>query len=103
MRKFVSKVQYANYETGEFSLKRLPSAEETIALLNNFPWEQNHQIVSVELTCPSVTIEHPNGNFLKIGYYFNGKLCACFLNKNGSLSSKVINNLADCGQVVMDL
>ncbi|MGV8879867.1 MAG: hypothetical protein ACOH2A_12640 [Sphingobacteriaceae bacterium] len=102
MRKFVSKVQYANYETGEFSLKRLRNAEESIALLNNFPWKQNYQIVSVELTCPSVMIEHPNGNFLKIGYYFNGKLCAYLWNKKGSLSSKVINNLQDGGKVITD-
>jgi hypothetical protein len=91
----LSKVQYKNYEVGEFSLKKERNLEDTITLIKQYPWDKNRHLADVKLTCPSVTIEHINGSFLKIGHYFSGKFCLYLLTEQGNLRSKVITKLED--------
>lgn len=90
----VSKIQYKNYETGEFSSIAFRTAEETLLLIDTFPWDEQRHLTDVQLTCPSVTIERGTSSFLKIGAYFNGKFCL-YLYENGSLYQKPIPALPD--------
>lgn len=102
MSKLASKVQYKNFETGEFNNIAFRTVEETIDLLEKFPWNEQRNLTSVDLTCPSITIEHSSGSFLKIGHYFNAKYCLYSLTKNRILRSRVITNLHDCYPIISD-
>jgi len=97
----VSKIQFKNYETGEFSSISSRTAEETFLLIENFPWSEQRHLTSVQLTCPSVTIERNKDSFLKIGPYFNGKFCL-YLYENGKLFQRPIQTLADCKETLVD-
>lgn len=99
MEKLVSKLQYKNYETGEFSAIESRSAEQTIQLINEFPWTEQRHLTDVMLSCPSVTIARDD-SFLKLGPYFNGKFCL-YLYENGHVYKKVITELADGMESVM--
>jgi hypothetical protein len=74
MPDFISKLQYKNYERGEYSDEKVRNLEETIQLIKNFPWDEQRGS-DVQLTGPSVTIMDEYGNYLKAGLYFNGKFC----------------------------
>ena len=95
----VSKIQYKNYETGEFSSIALRTAEETLLLIDQFPWTEQRYLTNVQLTCPSVTIEQGTNSFLKIGPYFHGKFCL-YLYENGRLYQKPITALVDCIETI---
>jgi hypothetical protein len=102
MDKLLVKVQYKDYETGEFSDIKLRTASETIELIKQYPWNEQRHLFSVGLTCPSVTIEQAAGSFLKIGPYFNGKFCLYYFNKATQVSYKAIKDLADSFEAVVD-
>jgi hypothetical protein len=69
----ISKVQYKRSEKGEFHEIAKRDLNDTILLLENYPWDIERSLAPVELTCPSITLEHPIGTYLKIGPYFSGK------------------------------
>jgi hypothetical protein len=81
MPQFISKLQHKSYEKGEFSEEQERTLEETLSLIKTFPWDEERPLTDVQLTGPSVTIQNKNGEYLKVGLYFNGKFCLYFLNK----------------------
>jgi hypothetical protein len=89
----ISKTQYQTFETGEFTDVKERTCEETISLLNHFPWEEQRNHFKVSLTAPSVTIEGPDGSFLKIALYYNGKFILYFLNAQNQLYSHPIESM----------
>jgi hypothetical protein len=91
----ISKVQFKRSEKGEFHDIASRSLDETISLIFNYPWDTERNVVSVELTCPSVTIEHSVGTFLKIGPYFSGKFSLYYLDASNSVYLKTANTLED--------
>lgn len=101
METLISKLQYKNYERGEFSNSEMRTAEETIQLIKDYPWDEQRQLASVELTCPSVTIEHYTGKFLKIGPYFGGKFCL-YLSDGRKISEKIVQHLEDSFEIIND-
>lgn len=102
MTQLVSKIQLRRYETGEFSNISLRSLDETLDLIFNFPWKEQRTNVSVELTCPSITIEYSENSYLKIGPYFSNKFILYFL-INGKVYEKIIPVLEDCKNIVQSL
>jgi len=46
----ISKVQYKNFEPGEFTDRRGRTYDETIALIEAFPWSQQRAVIGKELT-----------------------------------------------------
>jgi hypothetical protein len=72
MPQFISKLQYKTYEKGEYSDEKSRNIEETIDLINRFPWSIE-QYADIELTGPSITIEDNEENYLKIGIYYGGR------------------------------
>jgi len=90
----ISKIQYKISEKGEFHEIQERDIEDTIAFIINYPWDIERSLASVELTCPSVTIEHPAGTYLKIGPYFSGKYSVYYL-ANNKVYLKIANTLED--------
>lgn len=101
METLISKLQYKNYERGEFSSIEMRTAEETIQLIKDYPWDEQRHLASVELTCPSVTIEHYTGKFLKIGPHFGGKFCL-YLSEGRKISEKIVQHLEDSFEIITD-
>jgi hypothetical protein len=95
MTKLISKLQYRQYEKGEFDAIAARTLEEVISVLRSFPWDSERHLTSVELTCPSVTLEHPVGTFLKVGPYFSGKFALYFLDTNNKVYVKTLSTLED--------
>ena len=84
MPDFISKLQYKNYERGEFCDEKVRTLDETIQLIKVFPWSEQRG-VDIQLTAPSVTIQDENFNYLKLAIYFNGKYCLYYLDNSGHL------------------
>lgn len=89
----LSKTQYKRSEKGEFHEIAYRSLDETISLIHNYPWDTERSLASVELTCPSITIEHPKKTYLKIGPYFSGKYCLYYLGTNNQVKFKTVNTI----------
>jgi hypothetical protein len=94
METLTSKVQYSNFEKGEFTDIAPRTFEEVKKQIIDYPWEEQRHGASVELTCPSVTIEQNYDSFLKLGPYFNGKYCL-YLCENHQVYEKVCTTLED--------
>jgi hypothetical protein len=77
-----SKIQYKDFEPGEFTGRQERSYEQTITLIERFPWETEKDHLVITLTNPSVTIEGPEGDFLKLALYYNGKFVLHYLTRN---------------------
>ncbi|RZK38594.1 MAG: hypothetical protein EOO90_21810 [Pedobacter sp.] len=93
MTKLTSKTQYKISEKGEFHNIAQRDLEETIALIIDYPWDVERSLATVELTCPSITIEHPIGSYLKIGPYFSGKFSLYYLGPGRKVHIKVASTL----------
>jgi hypothetical protein len=91
----ISKVQFKRSEKGEFHDIARRSLDEIISLIFNYPWDTERNLASVELTCPSVTIEHSDGIFLKIGPYFSGKFSLYYLDASNTVYLKTADTLED--------
>ncbi len=66
MQQLISKVQYNNFEAGEFVDIKERNYEETITLIEGFPWNKQRENFSVNLTNSSITIEGNGAPFTKI-------------------------------------
>ncbi len=75
-----SKIQYNNFEPGEFVGDQQRNYEETIALIGRFPWEKQREKIGIDLTGPSVTIQKEETTFLKLSLFYNQKFVLQFFN-----------------------
>jgi hypothetical protein len=96
----ISKVQYKTCEKGEFHDIAARSFEQTRALLFDFPWDDERHMTSVELTCPSISVEHPEGTYLKVGPYFSGKFVLYYLNSRKKVYFKAVNTLDEAADAI---
>ncbi len=94
MKELTSKLQFKNYEKGEFSSSSKRTFEQTLNLIFEFPWVEQRNKTSVELTGPSITIENDNKTILKIGHYFSGKFILYILKKN-EIYERILQKLND--------
>ncbi|MDR3714667.1 MAG: hypothetical protein P4L51_17775 [Puia sp.] len=91
----ITKTQYRNYEPGEFTDRKERTFEETIQLIDGFPWEKQRKYISVSLTNPSVTIEGKNNDFLKLCPYYEGKFVLYYLNDRKKLYTLSLSKYSD--------
>jgi hypothetical protein len=91
----ITKIQFNNYETGEFTEEKERTLDETIALINAFPWEQQRKDLRVSPTNPSITTQNTEGSYLKIALYYNGKFVLYFLDPTQKLYAKSFFSYAD--------
>lgn len=96
----ISKLQYNNYETGEFSEEKERSLKEIISLVHNFPWEKQRDYFVNGLTSPSITLEDNEGNYLKLALYYNGKFIVFFHTANNKLYSHAVIHIEDFTPII---
>jgi hypothetical protein len=84
----ITKVQYKNFEPGEFTDRRGRTYDELIQLIENFPWEQQRDHLQVGPTNPSVTIEGEYRHFLKLTLYYHDGFVLYYLDDAGHLYTK---------------
>lgn len=84
MPQFTSKLQYKTCEDQEYYDEKERSLEETLDLINNFPWERE-QYAELGLTGPSITIEDNKGMYLKAGIHYGGKYTLYYLDEHNHL------------------
>jgi hypothetical protein len=84
MTQFISKLQYKTCEKGEFFDEQARTFDETLTLIKNFPWNDQRG-ADVQLSGPGIVIEGPDGDYLKIALYFNGKFNAYYLDAGNHL------------------
>lgn len=101
MADFISKLQYKTYEKGEFSDEQPRDLSDTLTLIKNFPWEAQRG-ADIQLSGPGVLIEGPNGDYLKVALYFNGKFSAYYLDAENHLYEYHTDDLNNEMQKVKD-
>ena len=94
-QKLISKVQYKEFERGEFTSRQERTEEETIAIIEQFPWVRLRDDLVVSLTGPSVTIEGPNTDFLKLALYYEGKFALYYLDNRKHLFTRSLARYED--------
>ncbi|WP_256003976.1 hypothetical protein [Pedobacter deserti] len=102
MTQLISKLQYKKSEKGEFDQIAPRNLQDTLKLIQEYPWATERSLASVELTCPSVTIEHPTGTYLKLGHYFSGKFCLYYLDSRKKVYFKVAPTLQEASEWIRD-
>ncbi len=96
----IVKVQYKDFEPGEFTDIRDRSYAETMALIGAFPWEEQREHLRVGLTTPSVTIEAPTGEFLKLALYYSGKFILYYIDGR---HQEFVSVLASCDEAASSI
>ena len=87
-KQLIAKLQYKNFEPGEFTDQQNRTYEQTIALIEAFPWEQQREHVHIGLTNPSVTVEGEYHHFIKLTVYYQGSFVLYYLNADNHLYLK---------------
>jgi hypothetical protein len=100
MTKLISKLQYKNFEPGEFAEAQERSYEETIDLIEKFPWNSQREKIVIDLTNPSVTIEGKNNDFLKFALFFNQKFVLHYFDDTQTLFTKSFDDKRDGYQYI---
>lgn len=102
MSRLISKIQYRNFEPGEFVEEKERTYEETVGLIEQFPWQEQRLGLRVDLTNPSVTIEGMNSDFLKLAVYYNGKFVLRYLSPDRVLFTKSFTDIKDTYKCLED-
>lgn len=88
------KLQYKDYEEGEYSSIMPRTAEATVQLINNYPWDQQRDHLAVGLTNPSVTIEGIDKDYLKLSPWYNGKFVLHYFDRERHLNTRSFDHLS---------
>ncbi len=102
MNSLVSKLQYKTYETGEYLEEKARNLEETLMLIHNFPWEEQRHLIDIKLTSPSVTIQNNEGEYLKLGLFFNNKYCVYLFGEDNHFYEAHFSTLKEACEIVTD-
>ncbi len=90
----ICKLQYKNFEPGEFVNEHVAAYDEAVEIIKNFPWEEQREKLVVDLTNPSVTFQSSLGFYLKLALYYNGKFVLHYF-EGKHLYTKTFRNLKD--------
>ena len=101
MPELISKLQYKNYEKGEYTGEKARGLEETLQLVKTFPWQQQRG-TDIQLTGPSVTLLDDSGNYLKVGLYFGDKFCIYYFTGDHHLYEYHVATYDEIAAVVTD-
>jgi hypothetical protein len=102
MELLTSKIQHRNFEIGEFVEEKQRSFEESIALIEHFPWEEERKKILISLTNPSITFQGKNNDYLKLALYYNGKFVLHYFDQNQTLYSKSFFEIKDSYTFIKD-
>ena len=102
MTRLTSKIQYKNFEIGEFIEEKERTFEEIMELIERFPWELQREKIVIDLTNPSVTIQGKNNDYLKIALFYNGKFVLRYFDQKQTLYTKSISEVTDSYKYIRD-
>ena len=102
MTRLTSKIQYKNFEIGEFIEEKERTFEEIMELIERFPWELQREKIVIDLTNPSVTIQGKNNDYLKIALFYNGKFVLRYFDQQQTLYTKSISEVTDSYKYIRD-
>ncbi|MCD2422733.1 hypothetical protein LQ567_08175 [Niabella pedocola] len=100
MNPLTSKLQYRDFEKGEFTGIAERTLQETMALILAYPWTGQRDHFVVGLTGPGVTVQDNRGNYLKLALYYNGKYIAYYCYAAGRLYQKAFEKPEDVTDAV---
>ena len=81
MQEIRSKLQFGTFETGEFTEEKVRSYEDTIKVIEEFPWKKERANIVIALTNPSITLQNKEQEYLKLAIFFNEKFVLHFIGK----------------------
>ena len=102
MKELISKLQYKNFEAGEFIEEHKRTYEETIQFIETFPWNEQRDHIIIDLTNPSITMEGKNNDYLKLAVFFNGRFVLHYLNDQKILFTKSYTDFKDSYKYIHD-
>lgn len=95
MNRLTSKVQYQEFEKGEFTGIAERDLQETVTLIREYPWSSQRSHFVVGLTGPGIVVQDDRGNYLKLALYYNNKYIAYYCNATGRLYQKTLEKPED--------
>ncbi|MCB0647815.1 MAG: hypothetical protein KDC49_14195 [Saprospiraceae bacterium] len=102
MIRLKSKVQYKNFEQGEYVSEKLRSFDETLELIGTFPWKEQREDIHIDFTNPGIVVESENGIYLQIALYYNQKFVLRYFNGKQKLYTRSLNRLQDSYDVIRE-
>jgi hypothetical protein len=91
----MTKVQFKNFEPGEFVDVQARTYEETVRLIEEFPWNMERDKIVIDFTNPSVTIEGRNGAYLQLAVWYNQKYILRYIDDTRGLFTRSFINIKD--------
>lgn len=101
MEMFVSKLQYDYFERGEFVEILQSNAADVLKRFDSFDWDSYTNILELNLSCPSITVEHHDGSYLKIGRYHYGEYILYYLNPSKKLFHKIVDTREEARTILV--
>ena len=90
-QKILVKIQYNNFEPGEFVYNQYLDFEDTLPVIQSFPWEVERTKFHVDLTSPSITFQIDANLFLKLALYYKKKfILHCY---DGNICTLVLSQI----------
>jgi len=97
----IVKLQNKDYETGEYISAIPRTAGETLQLITTYPWADQRDHLAIGLTNPSITIEGPDHDYLKLSPWYNGKFVLHYFDKDHHLYTHSLDQLADADPFIL--
>jgi hypothetical protein len=97
----IVKLQYKDYETGEYSGAQPRTTEDTLQLIAAYPWAEQRDHLAIGLTNPSVTIEGPDNDYLKLSPWYNGKFVLHYFDKEHHLYTHPLDQPTDAAPFIL--
>lgn len=92
------KLQYKDYEEGEYISAMPRTAEATVQLINSYNWDEQRDHLAIGLTNPSVTIEGLDNDYLKLSPWYNGKFVLHYFDREHHLYTRSFDRLSEACQ-----
>jgi hypothetical protein len=94
--KLTCKIQYNNFEAGEFTDVKQVDYKTALDIIEHFPWEKQREHIVIELTNPSVSFEYSPSCILKLALFFNGKFVLHFFDGEHLYTKSFIDRKSAC-------
>jgi hypothetical protein len=95
------KLQYKEYEAGEYTGAQPRTAEDTLQLIAAYPWAEQRDHLAIGLTNPSVTIQGPDNDYLKLSPWYNGKFVLHYFDKEHHLYTHSLDQPNDADPFIL--
>lgn len=95
MNRLNSKLQFRDFEKGEFTGIAARDLRETMALALQYPWTDQRLHFVVGHTGPGIVVQDDRGNYLKPALYYSNKYIAYYCDAAGQLYQKTLEKPED--------